>query len=50
MAALAAPPAQGAAKYQVGRELGEGTWGKVFLATRKLDGMKVAIKRIKQKN
>ena len=43
---MAAP--RGAAQYSAGRELGEGTWGKVFLGTRLVDGRKVAIKRIKQ--
>lgn len=33
--------------YIRGRKLGEGTWGIVYEATRKVDGMKVAIKRMK---
>jgi serine/threonine protein kinase len=33
--------------YIRGVALGEGTWGHVFEATRKVDGRKVAIKRIK---
>jgi serine/threonine protein kinase len=33
--------------YIRGVALGEGTWGHVFEATRKIDGRKVAIKRIK---
>ena len=34
-------------KYMRGAALGEGTWGHVYEATRKLDNLKVAIKRIK---
>lgn len=36
-----------ATKFAKGKLLGEGTWGLVFEAERKIDGMKVAIKRIK---
>jgi cyclin-dependent kinase 7 len=34
--------------YVKGRSLGEGTWGRVYEATRKKDNVVVAIKRIKQ--
>jgi cyclin-dependent kinase 7 len=34
--------------YVKGRSLGEGTWGRVYEATRKKDNMVVAIKRIKE--
>ena len=37
-------------KYIRGRNLGEGTWGIVYEATRKVDGLKVAIKRMKGKD
>jgi serine/threonine protein kinase len=36
--------------YSKGALLGEGTWGHVFEATRRSDGSKVAIKRIKPIN
>lgn len=36
--------------YSKGALLGEGTWGHVFEATRRSDGAKVAIKRIKPIN
>ena len=36
-------------KYIRGRNLGEGTWGIVYEATRKIDGLRVAIKRMKRK-
>jgi cyclin-dependent kinase 7 len=39
--------AEMASKYLQGRKLGEGTWGTVFEATRRSDGIQVAIKRIK---
>ena len=38
------------ANYTKGIKLGEGTWGHVFEATRRIDGSKVAIKRIKPIN
>ena len=34
-------------KYLKGELLGEGTWGSVFMAERRSDSLKVAIKRIK---
>lgn len=36
--------------YERGQNLGEGTWGIVFEATRKTDGRKVGVKRIKCKD
>lgn len=36
-----------ASRYVKGDQLGEGTWGNVFKATRRSDGLVVAIKRIK---
>ena len=36
-----------AVQYLRGAALGEGTWGSVYEAKRKSDGLKVAIKRIK---
>lgn len=34
-------------RYEKGKMLGEGTWGSVYEAMRKGDGLQVAIKRIK---
>jgi cyclin-dependent kinase 7 len=39
-----------AEKYVRGRTLGEGTWGQVYMATRREDGLAVAIKRMKGKD
>jgi serine/threonine protein kinase len=36
--------------YIKGNKLGEGTWGHVFESTRRSDGLRVAIKRIKPIN
>ena len=36
-----------ASKYTTGKFLGEGTWGSVYEAFRRSDGLQVAIKRIK---
>jgi cyclin-dependent kinase 7 len=36
-----------ASKYNLGKFLGEGTWGSVYEATRRSDGLQVAVKRIK---
>jgi serine/threonine protein kinase len=36
--------------YIKGKLLGGGTWGDVYLGTRKADGRKVAIKRLKPRN
>ena len=34
-------------KYKIGQNLGDGTFGTVFLATNEITGEKVAIKKIK---
>ncbi len=36
-----------ASKYIKGDQLGEGTWGHVYQASRRSDGLVVAVKRIK---
>ncbi len=36
-------------KYKIGRTLGDGTFGTVFLAVNELTGEQVAIKKMKQK-